>query len=164
MAVISLDVDKKSVGVILSAMDRIRAVASGGVMGMMPAAGAMLENQHHRRVASEKRTSGGTPWKPNIRGTSILYMSGALAGGFRAQSSIFMTRLGPPGLPYAYIHEAGGTMHGSPYMIFKVGSQFIYATKSEVPSRSYMGISPENWIELQQLINRFISRGFGWLS
>lgn len=163
MISIKFTVDNHSLNAVMSTFNKLRMVMSGGIFGMMPALGMMLENQHSRRVRSEKTSPDGAPWKRNIRGTSILYQSGALAGGFKASSTLFTARLGPPGLPYAMIQQAGGTMYGNPYMKFNVNGSKIWAEESEVPARPYMGVSEQNWIEIKQLIERFESRGFGWL-
>jgi phage gpG-like protein len=160
---IRFDVDKRSVSYITSYLNRIKLVLRGGASAMMKEIGELMEQQHTRRITSEKTSPDGAAWKANIRGTSILYKTGALASGFKSSSSMFTVTLGPPGLPYSFIQEAGGTMTGNPYMIFSVNGGLIHAKKAKVPARPYMGISPQNWLEISQLVDRHMSRMFGWL-
>jgi phage gpG-like protein len=147
---------------LISVTNRIKLAMTGGIFGLMPAIGQLLETQHRRRVTSEKTSPDGDAWAPNIRGSSILFQSGALAAGFNASSTLFTVRMGPPGLPYALIQQVGGTMTGDP-MVFNANGRLIMAERSEVPARPYMGISVQNWVEIKQLIDRHVSRGFGWL-
>jgi phage gpG-like protein len=160
---IRFDVDKRSVSYITSTINRIKLVLRGGASAMMKEIGELMETQHRRRIISEKTSPDGAAWKPNIRGTSILFQSGALAHGFQSKASMFTVTLGPPGLPYSYIQEAGGTMTGNPYMVFRANGDLIYAKKAKVPARPYMGISPQNWLEISQLVDRHMSRMFAWL-
>lgn len=148
---------------LMTLFERMKFVASGGFNGMMPAIAQLLEQQHRRRVTSEKTSPDGAPWEPNIRGTSILYQTGALAGGFKASSTLFSATLDVPSLPYAHIQNSGGTMLGKPWMAFDVGGDMIFAERSVVPARPYMGISEQNWLQIKQLADRHISRGFSWL-
>lgn len=159
---IKFTVENANLSSVLSTLDRIKMVMRGGLYGLMPAIGQLLERQHRQRVTSEKTSPDGKAWAPNIRGSSILFQSGALAAGFNASSTLFSVRLGPPDLPYSYIQHAGGTMTGNP-MVFNANGYLIMAERSEVPARPYMGISPQNWIEIKQLIDRHVARGFGWL-
>jgi phage gpG-like protein len=160
---IRFDVDKRSVSYITSTINRIKLALRGGASAMMREIGELMETQHRRRITSEKTSPDGQAWTPNIRGTSILFKTGALAYGFQSRASMFTVTLGPPSLPYSYIQESGGTMTGSPHMVFRANGDLIYARKAKVPARPYMGISPQNWVEISQLVDRHMSRMFGWL-
>lgn len=160
---IKFEVDNGKLKSIISVLDRIKLVMNGGIFGLMPALGKLVEQQHRKRITSEKTSPDGEAWPSNIRGTSVLYDTGALASGFKASTTLFSFRMGPPGLDYAYIQHFGGTMHGHPFMAFDTGDDFVFARKSVVPARPYMGISEANLAEIEILVNRHFQRGFGWL-
>jgi phage gpG-like protein len=155
---IRFEVDNHSVKVITSMIARAKMLLRGGSAAMMKEIGELMERQHTKRIVNQE-----IGWKPNIRGTTPLFQTGALAHGFQSRSSMFTVTLGPPNLPYSYIQQAGGTMTGNPYMAFMANGRLVMAKKAKVPARPYMGITPQNWVEITQVFDRHMSRIFSWL-
>ena len=141
---------------------RLAAALLGGKL--MPACGELVTKQTKRRITSEKRSPDGARWAPNIRGNSILVLTGALAGSIHHQSSPLSTRISPGNFPYTKIHQAGGTIrpHGRA-LVFSVHGKKIFAQKSRIPQRMYMGLSAANIAQLGLLVERFSVGAFGWL-
>lgn len=70
-----------------------------------------------------------------------------------------------PDLPYAEIHETGGTIHAkTDYLHFKIGDNWIKVKKVEIPKRSYMHpakdkviSSPKPILIADKTMNHYIS-------
>lgn len=166
MASVNFKIDVSDIVRIQRGMVGLKQIIAGGILGLMPAVGQLVTKQIKRRINSEKTSPDGERWRQNLRGNSILVLSGALVGGIRARSSLFRTVISAPKrLPYARIHQTGGIMRPrkAGAMRYDINGDTIVSKKSVIPQRMYMGLSPSNLAEIKVLVDSFGRRAFGWL-
>ena len=163
--VIDIKINAASLARTIKGLGKVRLAAAliGGKL--MPACGELVVKQTKRRITSEKRSPDGARWRPNIRGNSTLVLTGALAGSIHHQSGPLSTRISPGNFPYTRIHQAGGTIYPrrGRSLVFSVHGQKIFAKKSRIPQRMYMGLSVANLAQIGLLVDRISVGAFGWL-
>jgi phage gpG-like protein len=162
---IDIKVNPAEVTRIVKGLSKVRLAAAllGGKM--MPALGELITKQHKHRINSEKRSPDGARWPANIRGNSVMVLTGALAGSIHHQSGPLSTRISPGNFPYTRIHQTGGTIYPrrGRALVFSVGGNKIFARKSRIPQRMYMGLSAANLAEIKIVVDKFVGGAFGWL-
>jgi len=119
--------------------------------------GALVVMQTQARISSEKASPTGEAWKPNMRGTSILFQSGGLNSSIHHLVMGNKTQIGS-GLVYARIHNDGGEIRP------KKGKALKYPGRAKqdmrvqsvvrIPKRQYLGISPANAQEIEAEIGK----------
>jgi phage virion morphogenesis protein len=121
--------------------------------------GGLVETQTKQRIADKKRAPDGTPWKPNIEGTSILFREGYLLGSIYHVADASEVRIGS-GLVYAAIHQFGGTIvpKKARKLVFTLRGKTVFATRVTMPARPYLGVSAENAAEIERSIIGYLGR------
>lgn len=122
--------------------------------------GQLGEMQTKRRIATEKTSPDGTPWRPNRAGTSILVQQGFLRDSIHhAVEGSSSVRWGSP-LVYAGIHQAGGTIlpTNGRFLVFRMGDRTIFAASVTIPARPYLGISAANRVQMERHLVTMIGR------
>ena len=148
----SLDI---SVSGLDQAMRTADALASIQMVEIADAIGALGVRQTQRRIVSEKTAPGGSAWKQNLRGGSILFYRGALAGSIAHRATASSASWGST-LVYAAIHNRGGTIKAKNKKALRFplrGRQDVHIVKSvTIPQRQYLGISSANGTEMEQMV------------
>lgn len=133
----------------LAAMQqRLDLLARMDIAPLRENVGALVESQTRRRIHSEKTSPSGkawAPWGPNWassrhKGHGLLENEGDLLDDIHFAVSAGDIEVGS-NLVYAAIQHFGGDEVGIP-----------------IPSREYLGLSDENWAEIIDLTDDFISR------
>jgi len=119
--------------------------------------GQLVEMQTKRRIAHEKRSPDGAPWKPNLEGTSTLFREGFLQGSIHHVTGPASVRIGT-GLVYAAIHQFGGTIvpKTAKRLAFTLRGKSVFAKKVTIPARPYLGVSTENKAEIERATALFV--------
>lgn len=134
-------------------MRRIAGLADLNRAVLLDQLGGLVETQTKKRIADEKRSPDGEPWKPNIEGTSILFREGYLLGSFHYVADANEVRIGS-GLVYAAIHQFGGTIvpKKAKTLAFTLKGKTVFATRVAMPARPYLGVNAENAAEIERSI------------
>ena len=117
---------------------------------LMQSLAAELESQSRRRISSEKAAPDGTAWPAwadayaatRHGGQSLLEAHGGLLDSIVSEATADSAEAGS-NLIYAALHQAGGTPDMAP-------------GPAAVPAREWLGISPENELELQAVIDLWV--------
>lgn len=111
--------------------------------------GRLVQEQTRHRITSEKTSPDGEAWKPNRKGSSILYESGALARSIDYEASEDGVEVGS-GLVYARIHQEGGVIvaKDARALVFSIGNHLVQVKSVTMPRRQYLGLSPDNRTEI----------------
>lgn len=120
--------------------------------------GALGENQTKRRIAHEKTSPDGAAWRPNRRGTSILFDQGLLnASIHHAVEGSTAVRWGS-NMIYAAIHQTGGTIlpKKGRYLVFQGIDGMVFAPSVTLPARPYLGISTANARQIERALLTYI--------
>ncbi len=137
---------------------RLRSLSDIDLRPLMDALGFEGEAQTRRRIEVEKTSPDGAPWKPNSGGNPILEQDGHLL------DSITYAVIGDDQVAwgsnriYAAIHQHGGVIKAkdAPYLQFQVNGQWVRVSQVEIPARTYLGISQDNWADMADIINDFV--------
>jgi len=136
---------------LLRLCDRLNQLASLTDRDLIPLlrdAGALVESQTRRRIEDEEGAPDSTPWEPwsarylNTRhdNQQILIGEGDLLDSITWELTGDGVEIGT-NLIYGAIHQFGGEAVGIP-----------------IPERPYLGLSPDNMDELEQLTTEFFNR------
>lgn len=128
---------------------------------LMAAIAALGESQTRRRIESEKTAPDGTPWPPNLNGTSILRETGRnLLDSVASASSATEAEWGAS-WEFAHIHQNGAVIEpkDAKALSFQIGGQNVFAKKVTIPAREFVGISAENEAEIVDLVTDFLGLG-----
>ncbi|MBL4876698.1 MAG: phage virion morphogenesis protein [Cohaesibacteraceae bacterium] len=119
--------------------------------------GALVVSQTQRRIDTEKTGPNGEAWEPNTAGTETLVQTGALRDTIDHQVSGNQAIVGSP-LLYAATHQFGATIvpKDAQHLVFMIGGRKIFANKVEIPARPFLGLSPDNVREIENLIGALV--------
>jgi phage gpG-like protein len=121
-----------------------------------------IQMQTRRRIEEDKKAPDGTPWQPNMRGGSVLYLTGALARSIDYVVTGMRAIVGS-GLIYSRIQQEGGTIvpKDKKALAFQMGNGMAFAQSVTLPPRPYIGVSQDNREELIDIAVAFIRRRIG---
>ena len=130
--------------------DRLNRLASAQYDELLDQMGATVESQTRRRLSEEKTSPEGDPWAP-LSAQWQARKAGRSSGGLLEDQghlvdSIAFTvegsevHIGTP-LVYGAIHQMGGEPVGK-----------------AIPARPYLGLSPDNEQELQEVIGAWLDQ------
>ena len=127
---------------------------------LMEEIAALGESQTRRRISDEKTAPDGTPWKPNVEGTSILQRTGQNLLASVAFSSIADEAVWGASWEFAHVHQEGAviTPKTAAALQFKIGGRTVHAKKVTIPARPFVGLSTENRAELDDLVSDHLGR------
>lgn len=133
---------------------KLRPIFDFDAEELMTAIAARGDKQTRERIEQEKTAPDGTPWKPNIEGTSILQRSGTnllYQSAFRASAD--EAEWGNT-WEYAHVHQDGAVIvpKEKDALSFKIGGKYVTAQKVTIPARPFLGISAENEREIIELV------------
>lgn len=136
------------------ALNRLSALVDFSGAALLEEIAALGESQTRRRITDEKTAPDGTPWKPNLAGTSILLQSGQNLLASVASSSDDEEAVWGAGWEFAHIHQDGAviTAKTAAALQFRVGDRSVHAKSVTIPARPFVGLSAENRAELDELI------------
>jgi phage virion morphogenesis protein len=137
---------------------RLQSLADFDREKLLDEIGALGVDQTKSRISSEKTAPDGTKWKPNRRGGSILRLTDNLLTSIHHEASATQTQWGS-NLPYAAIHQTGGKIKpkNKKFLRFMAGNKAIFVREVNMPARPYLGISPENADDIEDLIANYIA-------
>lgn len=121
---------------------------------LMTTLGALGESQTRRRIAEEKTAPDGTPWKPNLEGTSILMKTGQhLLASCAFTASATEAEWGAA-WEYAHVHQDGMTIipKNKSRLVFTVGGVKVFAKEVTIPARPFVGLSADNISEIIDVV------------
>ena len=127
---------------------------------LMEEIGALGESQTRRRITDEKTAPDGTPWPPNLEGTSTLLRTGQnLLASVGFVSTADEAEWGAA-WEFAHIHQDGAviTPKTAQALRFKLGGKTLHAKSVTIPARPFVGISDENRGELLELVTDHFGR------
>lgn len=120
--------------------------------------GSQGESQTRNRITNEKTAPDGTPWKPNLEGTSILMRSGEnllgtvayIVGNGSVEWGAFWE--------YAHVHQYGAVIRpkDADKLVFRLKGKTVFAKQVVIPARPFVGISSENETELEDTVTNFL--------
>lgn len=136
------------------ALNRLGVLVDFSGVTLMEEIAALGESQTRRRISEEKSAPDGTPWKPNLAGTSILVATGQnlLASvGFTSDAD---TAEWGAAWEFAHIHQEGATItpKTAQALQFKLGGRTVHAKSVTIPARPFVGLSADNRAEIDDLI------------
>ncbi len=146
----------------LTGLDRatqaIERLAGWDRFELMDVIGRLVQLQTRQRIAVEKTGPDGQAWPKNRRGSSTLYASGTLHDSIDYKTGLGQVTVGSP-LIYAAIHHFGGIIKAknAKALAFMSGNKRVFAKSVTMPARPYLGISPENAKEIEEVVADFIS-------
>ena len=125
---------------------------------LMSAVALLGENQTRRRIESEKTAPDGTPWLPNLEGTSILLRSGRNLRDSVASYSSGSEAVWGASWEFAHVHQDGATIvpKNAKALVFVIGGRTVRAKKATIPPRPFVGLSDDNREELRELVTDFL--------
>lgn len=154
MSGIEIRIDTRELSVVA---DRLNELGELDKRELLDGLGALGVSQTQERIAREKRSPDGEPWKPNRAGTSILLQQGHLLGSIAHKVSGDQVSWGS-NLVYAAIHQLGGTIRpkSAKRLVFRIGNQTIFAKEVTIPARPYLGFSAENVMEFRETVHDWL--------
>lgn len=154
MSGIEVQIDAREVKVIAERLNGFSDLHKGELLDTL---GALGVSQTQQRIASEKRSPDGEPWKPNRRGGSILFLMGHLLGSIAHHVGNDMVSWGS-NLVYAAIHQLGGTIRprSAKRLVFQIGNMTVFAKEVTIPARPYLGFSQANLSEIRDTVNDWL--------
>ena len=128
---------------------RLARLSNTRIDELMEAVGAVVESQTRGRISEERKAPDGTPWAPWTEGYKatrhgghrLLQAEGHLMDSLQSLVTADGVEVGS-NLIYARIHQLGGEPVGMP-----------------IPARPYLGLSPENARELEEIIEAHFAEG-----
>jgi phage gpG-like protein len=131
------------------ALLRIEGLADAPRHELMEGIGRLVQGQTRRRIEEEKTSPAGAAWKPNWKGSSILYESGALARSIDYRATGDSVQVGT-GIVYGRIHQQGGAIvpKSAAALVFRMGNRLVQTRRVEMPARPYLGVSGDNQSEI----------------
>lgn len=141
---------------------RISRRASVGAAELLTAIGTIGESQTRRRISDEKTGPDGQAWPPNRRGGDILVETGThlLASvAFRANAA--EAEWGAS-WEYAHVHQYGATIKpkAKKHLSFMLGGNLVHAKSVTIPARPFVGLSPENRSDIEEIVTDWLGRLF----
>ena len=140
------------------ATQAIERVTGWDRLELMDVIGRLCQLQTRRRIRSEKIGPNGELWPHNRRGSAPLYASGALHDSIDYQAGLGQVTVGSP-LIYAAINHFGGIIKAknAKALAFMSGNKQVFAKSVTIPARPYLGISPQNAQEIEEVVADFIT-------
>jgi phage gpG-like protein len=137
-----------------AALKRLRPLFDFDPSELMTTLGALGESQTRRRISEEKTAPDGTPWAPNVAGTSILVDSGQhLLYSIAWTASPEEAEWGAT-WEHAHVHQDGMTIvpKESDRLVFQLGGRTVFAKEVTIPARPFVGLSEDNRREILDVI------------
>ena len=143
-----------------AALQRLGALVTFDGAALMEEIAALGESQTRRRISDEKTAPDGTPWKPNLAGTSILLQTGQNLLASVASYADDESATWGAAWEYAHVHQEGAviTPKTATALAFKVGDRSVFAKSVTIPARPFVGLSAENRIEIEELVTDHFAR------
>lgn len=146
-----------------AALNRLSVLVDFSGVTLMEEIAALGESQTRRRITDEKTGPDGTPWAPNLEGTSILQRTGqnllaSVAFDYSADEAIWGASW-----EFAHIHQEGATItpKTAAALRFKIGNRTVHAKSVTIPARPFVGLSADNLAEIDDLITDHFGRILG---
>lgn len=116
---------------------------------------ALLESQTRRRIEEEKTAPNGTPWKPNLEGTSVLLRTGRNLRDSISHEADGGDAIVKANWKYAAVHQRGATIvpKNRKALVFNLGGRTVFAGAVRIPARPFIGMSPANEQEIVEELN-----------
>lgn len=146
-----------------SALARLGGLDNVDTEPLMSDIGARLEFSTRERILSTKTAPDGTPWAPNLAGTSTLMQSGQhLLGSIAWTASATETEVGAS-WQYAHVHQNGAVINAknAKFLSFVVGGRHVSKKSVTIPARPFVGISAEDEAKIDRLATKFVERQLG---
>ena len=154
---VSISVDEK---LLQAALNRLDTLVEFNGAALMEEIAELGESQTRRRILDEKTAPDGTPWQPNLAGTSILLQSGQNLLASVASSSDDESATWGAAWEFAHIHQEGAviTPKTAQALKFTIGGKDVHAKSVTIPARPFVGLSAENRAEIDELITDHFGR------
>ena len=139
---------------------RLSALARIEFHELMDGLARMGQQQTQRRIEEEKTSPDGAKWKPTVDGRAPLFVTGAhLARSIDHSASATEAHWGT-GWIGARVHQFGATItpKSAKRLHFQLGGKSVFAKKSVIPARPYLGVSDANARDLERAAATFIER------
>jgi phage gpG-like protein len=146
-----------------SALARLGGLDNVDTEPLMSDIGARLEFSTRERILSTKTAPDGTPWAPNLAGTSTLMQSGQhLLGSIAWTASATETEVGAS-WEHAHVHQNGAVINAknAKFLSFVVGGRHVSKKSVTIPARPFVGISAEDEAKIDRLATKFVERQLG---
>jgi len=154
MTGISFELDAGDINIAADKLDELAGFQRHELLDML---GGMVAEQTKERIATEKTSPDGAPWKPNRRGGDILVLEGHLLSSIDHQVSGNQAEVGSA-MVYAAIHQHGGTIKAksAKKLAFSAGNQMFFVDSVDIPARPYLGLSGGNIAELETELGNWL--------
>lgn len=143
------------------ALDKLQGKLAGQKKALMEACGEALVSGTVKRFADQKDPQG-KPWASTRRGGKILNDSARLRNSIDYAVAGDTILVGS-NVKYALIHQKGGVIKPKNKKIlhFKTpDGKDVFVKSVTIPARPYLGVSKEDWAEIEATIKDFIGGAF----
>jgi phage gpG-like protein len=127
---------------------------------LMDGLARMGQQQTQRRIEEEKTSPEGVAWKKTLDGRGALFVTGEhLARSIDHAATATEAKWGT-GWIGARVHQFGATItpKNAKRLHFQLGGKDVFAKKSVIPARPYLGVSAQNAADLEAAAAKFIER------
>ncbi len=124
---------------------------------LMSVIGALGESQTRRRIAEEKTSPSGEPWKSNAEGGSVLMETGQHLLASVAWTASAVEAEWGAAWEFAHVHQEGATIvpKDAARLAFMAGGKMRFAKKVTIPARPFVGISSDNAAEIMDVVTDY---------
>lgn len=125
--------------------------------------GVVGEGQTTRRILEEKTAPDGTPWAPNRAGNPTLVRSGYFVNDTIGSSATADAAEWGSTFEFAHVHQEGAVIEPKTAKALRfVGPNgAVFARRVVIPARPFIGISDDNWAEIEDRVTDFFRRRTG---
>lgn len=157
---IRIEVDISDLTPALAGLSRLADIDAEPLMSDI---GARLDFSQRERVLSTKTAPDGTPWAPNLAGTSILLRSGDHLLGSSAWTASATEAEAGFSWEFAHVHQDGAVINAkaAKFLSFVIGGRHARKKSVTIPARPIVGLSAEDAVKIDQLAGKFVARQLG---
>lgn len=145
------------------ALSRLSGLENADTEQLMSDIGARLEFSMQERITTTKTAPDGTPWPPNVAGTSTLLQTGRHMLGSVAWTASATEVEAGLSWEFAHVHQDGAviTAKNAKLLSFVVGGRRVSKKSVTIPARPVVGISAEDEAKIDKLATAFVERQLG---
>lgn len=146
-----------------SALARLGGLDNVDAEPLMSDIGARLEFSMQERITTTKTAPDGTPWPPNVAGTSTLLQTGRHMLGSVAWTASATEVEAGLSWEFAHVHQDGAviTAKNAKFLSFVVGGRHVSKKSVTIPPRPVVGISAEDEAKIDRLAIKFVEGQLG---